>query len=446
MLHLMYLVSFLIFSTLAFANDKSILIRKIQGSENLNQNLTRQLDRLNIQVASKQPELQLILSSEALPSSSIIEVYAIESEVTQNKYGYNFEARLIDIKRHKLIAKSSLQNIREEDLIRLYQSALESLFASKEYQKLTNPQSPKDPVAPPMVQRPKTSQIDTLQKNTPDENTIDFRKRVLELQSAVDKEIAQKRESEEKKKLAEKKGDPTSAPVSKKANEILEEEIEERALPIKPYPRKYSLSLGWENRQLRSEDLVITSAKAELLRAKLKANLPLYQEGRLGLSSDLSVSRGLSVPAEIPMPWHIGGYGAWWSNNWSTFIGLHRDNSFFFNLPDPGQGIKTSSIITTWYQIGGEYNLNFNQPWLLGFKLGLPMEVKTSYSPLKEAKNWKGSFFQLYITPPYIVRKWEMHIMMERSNLSNPNAQSTQGVRTFSLNESRLAVFIQRSI
>ncbi len=339
----------------AYAQDKRFaLVRKVQGLEQLPSVLARQLQTLSMMVVSKQPGYEILLSGADTPNGSLIEIVALESEVVLVGDSYRIEARLLDLKTKKLINKASRDDIREQDLIRLFQGALESLF-------LDNAEKDKAPTLQKSVEKktlipPKKFALKN-QVNQPDQKTLDFKARVMSLKSqadtAIENKIIEKEKIAEAAKEEEKKKQQASIfEQKKKAQLVLEENLPDKIKPPKsPLDKSYLLFAGYESRIVQSEYLVGTDTKAQLLTLKATGNFPFETlDGKIAASADFAYSRGISVPIEIPSLYELGLYGTWLERSWNVSVGLNRSSSFFVNLPSPGEGLKSQAITTTLLQ------------------------------------------------------------------------------------------------
>lgn len=437
-------VLLLLCQSLAFGSDKRLaLVRRIQGLEQIPQSLGHQLERLTMLVISKQADYELLLSGTDTPIASVVDMVAVESEVGRTNDGYRIEARLLDIRTKKLLTKASHSNIREEDLVRMFQGALESLFI---------PDAKIKPIAPDKVSNPKTTIIprqkmilpSTTQMKEPDAPTLDFKKIVRDLKRKVDKEIEKKVELKtqaEQKEADKKKADQASQTASIAKGEISKKVTDEKRPSLKSYPRRLNIFAGWDSRSIDSTYLVDTSVKAQLLTLKSDGHIPLdILQGRMAASYNLSLSRALSIPIEAPALYQVGLFGTWLEPRWNISAGINRDASFFVNLPSPGEGLAASSITAAWITVNSEVNFDFWGQWFLGAKFGVPGMVETNYAPLKKAKQWQGNNLQLTMTPPLYFKGWSSSFSFQQINLSS------QGEAPFTLNESRIALFVRRSL
>lgn len=439
------LLTFLLLSN-AFAEGKPFaLIRKIQGVEELPPNLSRQLQTLTLQVVAKQPDYELLLSGGDTPTGSVVDMVAIESEVGRTKDQYRIETRLLDLKSKKLIRKASRENIREEDLVRLFQGAIESLFIEDE--KAPKAQEQKTDIkTPPVVPPNQEKKPITTQTNPPDDKTLDFRQRVLALQAGVDKEIAKTVEEKEQAQAAVAvKEAPKESPPSMKASlpanaSVVEEPFKKPAFG-KNYEKRHTIFLGYDTRQNESSYLIATSTKVSLLTLKAQGHIPTsFLDGRTAFSYDVGFSKILSAPLPYSSPYQIGAYGTYLGSNYIGSLGLLRDTTFFANLPGAGEGLKEQNLIATWFKLKNEFLFDVKGPWKIGINYGIPFQVESTFAPLKSAKKWTGNSMQFVITPPLAVKGWESALTFEKLLLTS------SGEQKFTLNETRFALLVRRSL
>lgn len=425
------------------AQEKKLaLVRKVQGLEQLPSVLSRQLQTLTMMVVTKQPGYEILLSGNDTPTGSLVDIVALESEVVLVGDSYRVEARLLNLKTKKLINKASRENIREEDLVRLFQGALESLFLDN-IQKVPTLQKivEKKPVFVPKIISIRN------QVNPPDQKTLDFKQRVMSLKTEADTAIAKK--IIEKEKIADAEKDAKKLMIAnatsdqkKSSLNILAEEVQEQVKPPKiQLTKTYHVFAGYESRGILCDYLIGTDTRAQLLTIKANGNVPFEKfDGKIGATADVTYSRGISVPVVIPSLYEIGLYGSWLESSWNASVGLMRSSSFFVNLSSPGEGIKSQAITTTWLKVKTNFSMNFIGEWKVGLSYGVPQTVETDFSPLKSVKKWQGSHLFATITPPLNYREWESNFSIEQNSLT------TQGERLFTLKETRVALSIRRSL
>lgn len=427
--------------TASAEGQKLALIRKIQGLEQISPGMARELERLTLKVVASQREYQLLLSGSDTPEASNIEIIAIESEVARTPTGYRIETRLLDIKRKKIKTKSAREHIREEDLVRLFEGALQALFIPDPIP--AKPVLDKKPTssAPSTYQRT-GKQKSTLITSQPDQPAIDFRKRVQDMKVGVDNEIVRKVEEKNQPAAAtaEVNSKIANSQVTSQKPVIKGETIQQKILQPASLPSlksRHTFSLSWESRDIKAQDLVETTTKLDVLTLSGTGHMPLrLLKRRLGWSYLASISRPLSAPYAIPPLYQAGLYLSWINPLFIFSLGSSREATSFINLPTPGGGLQPGAIVTTQLRAMVEGNVF---AWKILASYAQPIMADSDYKPLSGA-SWQGSSARFAVVPPLVVKNWESHIFIERTNLS------AQGERAFTFNESRLGLGFQRSL
>lgn len=426
--------------------DKSlVLVRKIQGHELLPPNVSRQLEKICLQVVTKQKGLELLLSGTDTPTASAVDMVAVESEVSKSGNGFRLEARLINVKTKTLLSKVALDNIREDDLLRLFQGAIESIFLQydwseeKEAKEAKGAKDAKMSV-PPLPAKPKKIP-NTTQTTAPAEDAIDFAKRVRDLKAGVDKEII--KTAEEKKEEAAKDKDPekNSSIAMLKGNLLVDEDLMKKINKPKVYPRQFRFAVGMDRREITSTGLVDTTTKAQMVNLRVLGHNPTsFFNGKIAWSYDLTYTKAQTATVATPAMNQLGLYATWLSTHWNLSAGIFRDASFFVNLPEPGVGLQPSSLTSVWTKIKTDIVLPFKYPIKIGASYGSVMQGQSDYKPISGASAWQGTYTHLDFSPHFLVYGCEFNVMTETLNLT------TQGEIPFTFNESRLGLSIRRSL
>ena len=415
------------------------LARKPKGIEAVPTQIRDRFERLGLQVVLKQKGYQILMSPEDIPTSSVVDIVAVESDVSKVGDRYQIETSLLDIKNKKLIRRARIKNVREEDLLRLYQASIEAVFKPK---KETDEESegkekdPKEKVIPPPL---------TTKLNKANPNAIDFQKRIKSMKSDIEdqlKRMAKRKipnEPGEDSENDQKKNPSPTSPSSSSSKTTNVAEVDIKKDPPKKFKGKssYHVMAGMDKRVVDSQYLINTKTNTEMLTLKLLShNTTRFFSERMAWSYDLSVSKLLSGKIDLPTLYQVGLYGTW-LDDWGHFsMGVMRDKSFISNLNTPGEGLKISNLDTTWFLTKAELNLSFLANTKIHAAYGVPLLVSTQIDQLQE---WKGSMYRVGIIPPRLVRNWDLNIILERISLTN------QGVVPFTSEDSRIALLVQRS-
>jgi hypothetical protein len=434
---------FLFLNLQAHANDsRLILVRKIQGLEQLSDALGRQMQTLTLKVASQQPGHQILLSGSDTPESTTVDMVAMEAEVGRSENGYKIETRLLDLRSKKLLTKASLENIREENLLRMFQGALESLFILDE----KNPSKvPKVKTPQPVIKKENLrSKPSTTQVNQADPPTLKFRERVLQMKADADESIQKiVNDKQNAAPSAEKLSAPSTQSSSMASpNQVsVAEDPVKKAVIEKTYAKSYGLAGGYDSREIKSQYLVGTTTKAQLLTLKASAFFPMaFSSGKVGGDFDMAYSRAISSPVVLPSIYQIGAFLTWKEERWTLSTGLQQDSSFFVNLPSAGEGLKPQTITGTWLKLKSSFRFYAKGYWKVNLGYGSPLLAQTNYSPLKKVTKWSGLNAVLSVVPPWSYRQWQANFTIEKINLN------TSGETSFTLNESRTGLFATRQL
>ncbi len=416
------------------------LIREVRGIESVPQQMQERLKRLSMQVVLKQPGYQILMSPDDIPSSSTVSIFAVESDLSKENDRYQIETKLLDLKNKKLVRKASIKNIRESDLLRLFQASIEAIFKpAKETIPEEVESEPKEKVTkvpPPLG--PKL--------NVANHNAIDFKARINAMKGQVDSQI---KKLAEQKKTAEledenndqKKNDPNVPPpspstIANTSSKELDPEAKKERNSYKG-KSKYDMMVGWDKRTINSDYLISTKTAAEMLTLKVAShNSTRFFSERLNWSYELAVSKLVSGKIDLPILYQLGLFASW-VDNWGFFsLGVFRDKSFISNLDTPGEGVQVSNLEADWFLTKTQVNLPFLKDTKFHLAYGIPLMVTSEMSQLDQ---WSGSLLRAGIIPPRLVANWDLNIIIERIELTN------QGVVPFTSEDSRMALFIQRS-
>lgn len=421
--------------------NKLAIIRKIQGGENISPYLMKQLEKIAVQVVARQPNIELMLSPTQIPDNTFLNLVAVESDISKQKTGYSIHSKLIDIRTKKLINSAILKDIREEDLQRLFESALQSLFDpwNKEFKK-------KDPLAPKktenviQIEKKKNSKIVFNQQQ--DAASIDFKKRVKELKMGVDEKIDEIN-LEQKEINKNENAESSTKPINNfaEAENLAEVEIKQAAAKKEiAFEFKHKIRFGYDSRSIQALSLISTTTTSTLLNLNATGIQPLsIFKGVLGVSYEVSYARPISVPAEISSPYKLGIFATYMPHFGDLSLGFVRESMFFINLPFPGAGLKGENVNVNWLEFKFEKEIDYKGLWNAVASYATSLGVETNYAPIKKNEKWTGRKMKISICPPFRVAKWATDLSYEKLNLIS------QGDFSFTLNESRLALSVMRS-
>ncbi len=443
MLRLITFISlFFLSSSLTWSNEtKLAIIRKIQGGEKISPIIMKQLEKISLQVVARQPQLQLLLSPNDMPENTVLDIIAIESDITKGPTGYVIHTKLINVRTKKLINTAHLKNIRDDDILRLFESALQSLFEPwiKSLKKKESLEPIKSPSSTNSEKKKNKRRVTNQQQ---DAASIDFKQRVKDLKMGVDDkidELHQEKKVETTNKINESSSDTNQISQLKESEQHPNLKMKAASKEIE-YESGHKLNMTYDYRTIESLSLISTTTTSTLLNLNASGTQPLgLFSGKIGASYEASFAKPLSVPAEISSPYKIGFFGTYLGMNRDVSIGYVRESLFFINLPAPGEGLESENVVVNWLELKWEQMIDYKGTWDLLFSYAPSISTQTTYSPLKDNQNLKGQKWKLAASPPFRYAKWGTEASYEKINLNS------QGDFSFTLNETRFALSARRS-
>lgn len=409
------------------------LIRDVRGLEVVPDQMKDRLRKLSMQVVLKQPGFQVLLSAEEIPSSSTVEIFAIESDIVKENDRYQIESKLLDLKKKTLVRKATVKNIRESDLLRLFQASIEAIFKPKKEVETEKVPEEKKEVTKKTTPPPAT--VITSAKP----NAIDFKERINSIKIDVDRQVVKAAEAkkEEPKDELQKKN-PNLNPQDRSSSNMVAAELPSPEKKPESYKGKssYDLMFGWDKRVLLSDYFISTRTNTEMFTIKLSSHTTTrFFSERLAWSWDGAFTKLISGKIDPPNLYQAGLYLTWLDNWGYLSLGGMRDRSFYSNLSSPGQGLQLFTLDSDWILAKGQIRIPFLKDLKIHFAHGTLLQVTSGMSQAQ----WSGNLFRAGIIPPRLVSNWDLNIMIEKIELSN------QGVVPFTSEDSRMALFIQRS-
>jgi len=429
---------FLSISTFAQGNP-FLLVRKIQGIEQLSPILHRQLQRTSLQILTKQSGYDLLISAQDLPESSVTPVFAVESQINKEGSRYSVEARLLDIKSKKIVTKAVRTEIREEDLVRLYQAALESLFIPDKIPDNIPPE--KDPLENRPL--PPKNKKQAVFINPPRKDAIDLQRIIRSLKIDADKAISEVKDAN-KNDAAEK--DPPPAPVRvnpsilSSAKQSSLKNLDPDSNKSKSYANRHNIQAGFQSRKVTSDALINTTTSIQALTLNGVGHLPLsYFNGKIAIAYDVNLSSAVSSDVEVPMLYSIAPGISWLSSKGSLGLFYAYESNFFSNVESPGQGLDTYSINPTHLKLRADFNFKAYINWNTVLAYTHTLSASSDFIPLKKVSSWSGAGFFFQVTPDYNYKNWKASLSFEQSTLQS------QGDGLFSLNDTRFSISLGQS-
>ena len=426
-------------STALADGNPYILLRPVQGLEQMPATITRQLQRISLQIIAKQPGYDLLLSGADLPESSLVPVFAVEGQVSKSNGRFSIETRLLDIKSKKIVTKAARDDIREEDLIRLYQAALESLFIPDN--KVIPVKEETIPEKIEVKKNPITKK--SIFTSTPDYPSIDFRKRILALQKNTDLAITQFKEDAQvqEEPNSNKPSTPARALASGQPSKLEAEITPKPEGESRKYPSNHKLGFGYSMISINSEYYINTTTTIQAITLNAQGHFPFaFANGKMAFSYDGGYLKAVGSTVEAP-PMYSLSPGISWLNPYvkiGAYLGY--ETSFFTNIDSPGKGLKVFSINPISAKAKAEFDFYAFTRWDTEISYSHVLSADSNYGPLASATAWSGSGIKLSVSPGYNFMNWHGALSFEQKTLIS------QGETTFSYNDTRVLFAIQRSL
>lgn len=421
------------YSALADGNPY-ILLRPVQGIEQMPQTLHRQLQRISLQIIAKQPGFDLLLAGKEIPESSLVPVFAVEGQVSKNNSRFSLEVRLLDIKSKKIVTKAAREDIREEDLIRLYQAALESLFIPD-----IKPEKVKEDEEKTTFDRIKNIKKKSIFTTSPNHETIDFKKRILALKRNADNAIAEiKEEDPSQDESSPKKEAEQIRSIASNNLPLIEKELDPVPRKEAPkFPAKHKLGLGFDMIFINSDYYINTTTSLHALSLNAQGHLPFSRN--FAFSYEANYSKVVSSTIEAPSLYSLAPGMSWLHPQVILGAYVGYETSFFTSIDTPGGGLKPFSLNPLSAKIKAEFDFFAYTKWESEISYSQIINATSDFSPISEG-SWSGSGFQISLSPNYHYKNWYGAIKFEQSTLIS------QGETTFSYNNTRVAFSIRRSL
>lgn len=377
---------------------KFIMIRQFKGQDQLGRSLSSALNKTVMKYLASLKGYELLLNSSSPPEQTTMNIFAVEGLVARENNSLNFTLDLFDIKKKVIVRTVKKTEIREEDFIRLIQGALEALFIplkeqeseSKIQKKVT--QDEKDINEPPII------------TNMANSSAIDFKQRIKGLQEGADQAITKKQtsnsESDETKSENKVSSNSSSGNLFSKSEIEFNQKSEKTTSRV--IKRDFNLELYYEKRSIDTTSYIQTISQLNILHLQTNANV-WHDENKL-LYLKFLVGAGKPLASELPAPnlFNLGIQTAVHFSGNSIALGIKREDLLFFNIDEPGAGLKSGTIQANWAQILFDYNLNFkNQNWNIKAQYLSSISSSSGWKTLSKSKSFQGNSIRLEIGSPF---------------------------------------------
>ena len=415
------------FSSLCFAEEaKYILIRPFKGQEKLNSSLHSAVKRTILKKITEMPGYNLVLSAEAPPSGSVLQTFALEGVIIEEKEFYRVELLLLDLKKQTLINAVKKSGIREEDLVRIIQGAIEALFLPIEKKSSVIEKNRVRSNAAP-------EDFNSL-VNVANEDALNFKERIQGLMSDTDKAIINKTNAN---------ANNSDSPVDKEASEnqslktakILTTQEKENFFnkeSMLKILKHHAVSALFEKKSIETKSFIDTSSEASYFRLMARGHIWRNSNYKHSVNYSFDYSKALDVKVTSP---NLISYGLMWRTeleNLSLGAGPSKESELFYNIQSPGSGLEAGTTSITWLNLMIQKKIGREAiPWLFLMQYKHALSSQSQWKTISSSQSVQGQAFQVEISPPIVVKGINFRIMYQRTNLKLP------GELPFTLSENR---------
>jgi len=415
------LIFLMTFSMASLADEaKQILIRSFKGQENLNPSINSAIKRTILKKIAELPGYQLVLSSEAPPVASVNQAFALEGIIFEEKNFYRIELSLLDLKKQSVVNAIKKSDVREEDLVRMIQGAIEALFLplEKTKKKVTNSSEPEDFNRVTNVANP---------------NAVNFKERIQGLMSDADTAITKKASDNQADLSKENQSNSSGSNASGELISTIDHEglfNKKNLLKILKY---HSLAALFEKKSIETDSLVNTASESTYFRMMARGHLWRNQSYRYSVNYSFDFSKALDAKVTSPNLISYGLMGVAEFETLSMGLGSSQENELFYNIQSPGSGLAAGTLSVMWLnfmlkkKLGGE-----SKHWLFSGQYKHPLSSKSQWQTISSISGIEGQGFQVEISPPLVVKGVNFRIIYQRTNLK------LQGDFPFTLSENRI--------
>jgi hypothetical protein len=415
----------LFFSLWAQADTpKSILIRPFKGQSSLNPSLSSAIKRTILKKIAEMPGYTLVLSSDAPPTASLVETVALEGEIIKEKDFYRIELLLLDLKKQSLIHAVKKSDVREEDLVRMIQAAIEALFLPVE--KKSKPKSGE-----------KTSSTDDFnnQVNVANQNALDFKSRIKGLMSDADQALVKKAEA---KSAVDESADKTntknnSSPNNSKVVSTRENDNLFNKMKFLKIIKDHSVTALFEKKSILTKSLIETTSESSYFR--LMARGHVWRNSSYKYSLNYQFDYAKAVAAEVPSP-NLISYGFMGRTNFELAevgAGVSKETELFYNIQDQGTGLESGTTSINWVNLSAAKKWGSDKKgWFIQGQYKHPLSSQSAWKTLSSVTQVQGKAFQIEISPPLVVKGVNFRIIYQKTDLK------FQGDIPFTISENRI--------
>ncbi len=424
------------FSLISHAKDlaekKFILIRQFKGQEQLSRSLSGSLNKTVLKYLASLPGYELLLNNSSPPEQTLMNIYAVEGIVQRDGNFLRFTIDLLDIKKKILIKTIKKSEIREEDFIRLVQGALEALFIT-----LKNENDSDKKIKKVNLDYESDKNQTSVVTTPPNDTAIDFKQRIKGLQEGADTAIAKGQQEDSSSDDSQSQNNTANSSESGSflSSTDVDQDIKRDKTIGRVIKRDFNLEVFYENRNINTKSYIQTISDLNIIHLQSTGTLWHNEVKNFFLKANLGLGKPLASELPAPNLFNFGVLSSYHARSLSLGVGIKKEDVLFFNISEPGGGLKSGTIQATWAQAFIEINpIIKNKNWNIKTQYLSSIASSSGWKPLMNAKSFQGNSISVNIGIPYLFYGLTPRILYQSTSLSG------KGDTTLSVSDKRIAV------
>ncbi len=402
-----------------------LFIAPIESPQSFSDIEKQTIHKIIVRACTKQTLYQLLIGRTEFDKKLKWDLHRLNVQIRSKNEEYEITAELKDGRKEKIYNHIQEGHILRLDLYRRLEEILNQLFNLPTTEKLSESR-PK----PPKTQSAQLFQL------PPESETasVNFRERIMNLQSGVQNAFELAKAEKEKPKQLPSSGTNNSESKTSETNKANSESIskgdEAVDLPI-PFPPKSSLPLdighamrvGYYQVNTNSKDNALnTDSHPKYLLVDYEYARNLSHQSKFYHHINLRYGKTLNKQEKEFAPYTGGAYYMGYfvqRFSWMPKLGLEMDTISFKNLPVIGRGLQIANNRILWAQIASVNN--FELSWLkfrISLAYNIPLMLSSGYKGLDQNPHLSGSKYNVTFAVLNVFRNFHLEINYFKSALT----------------------------
>lgn len=401
--------------------DNKYLVIVPFSSDLINDFETNYVNKMMLQVSTKQIDYQVILSKFKDFKATKSTIIKLSLKIEKKKNGkYEVKTLLVDTRKRIIINKILRIRVKREKLIRNIQIALELLFYPLE-QKL---KEKKEKIRSSSTEKPVIVIPPT------DTSLLDFKQRILSMQAALAAKFKMIKDKKQKYKKKLRKGLDTKE-EDEDSNDVTPVMLKNLAALVKARQKKKpfnaknivlsELGAGYTTQTINSIDLIETISTIQYLTFNFNRVYFLDLEKKNALEFNFGLGKTFSAVEE--------DYGNYMKLVSAYYRKLGAGTSFgssidyetmnFTNLPVVGQEQKAAnnSLIFASFRIKSNFKI-LKKNITLTLVYGVPISTTSEYETIVNSDGFTGSKIEIALNFGHVYRSLGLHVEIDIMDLT----------------------------